>query len=306
MASNKTEGVQRLRGMTWMLSLLIAAPAVAADPPSPAPGGGPAMAQALGTGACSGIASLPSMSASVPFRTGEELGFRLTVAGAYVGRLETKVGAPRKVDGRQVVPLFGRARTSAIVASLQPMVGRYMAMVQPDSLQPLGLQVELTYGEDPRWEKVRFEDGSQALEAKYFAQGREGERGYTTDHPATDLLTLLYLSRRVQLQPGLQACQDVFGARRLWRMTGQVTGTEVISTPVGKKEAYRLQLHFVRKPHPSLRKFDPPTYDMVVFVSKDRYQTPLRFELDVDGVTAVGHLERWSLSGSEKDWEMMP
>lgn len=270
-----------------------------ADPPTAraTPGGSPGRA-------CAGIRALQVASPPAPLRSGEELGWRLTVAGAYVGKLETKVGRPREVNGRTLLPLFGRARTTALVASIKPFVGRYMTMVDPADLRPIGLQTELTYGDDPRWEKVRFRKEQRQVEARYFAAGKKGRRGYLTDHGATDLLTLLYTARRIRISEGDSACQDVFGARRLWRMTGRVTGTTEVSTPVGKKEAHRLELRFVRKPHPSLRRHDPPTYDLVAFVSKDSYRTPLRFEVKLSGITAVGHLDRWTFSGSDEDWAM--
>lgn len=260
--------------------------------------GGPTAQAVPEQSACPGVEALTLRSNAPGLRSGEELSYRLTAAGAYIGRLETKLGEPRTEGGSTVWPLFGRARTNALVSSIKPFVGRYMTMLDPDSFRPVGLQTELTYGDDPRWERVRFRAHHRKVEATYFARGREGARAYVTDHAASDLLTLLYTARRVDLQPGLTACQDVFGARRLWRMTGRVTGVERISTPVGKKDAYRLELHFVRKPHPSLRGHRPPVYDLVAFLAKDAYQTPLRFELTVDGITAVGHLESWRLGTS--------
>lgn len=232
-----------------------------------------------------------------PFATGEELDFRLTFGGAYVGHFEAKVGEPRRLDGRTVLPLFGRARTSMFVASFQPMTGRYMAMVDPETLEPFGLQTELRYGEDDRWEKVRFTGDGREVQARFRLKGAEHDRRYTTDHDLTDILTLLYLARTIDLKPGLEACQDVFSARRLWRMTARVLGLEDVSTPAGRKRAYHVKLHFLRKPHPSLRTNDPPEYDLDVFLSADAYQTPLEFTMRLEGGTAGGRLERWRLGG---------
>jgi hypothetical protein len=245
---------------------------------------------------CGGLAGIRK-DAPPPFRIGEELAFRLTFGGAYVGHFESKVGQVREVEGRRVLPLFGRARTSMFVSSFEPMTGRYMAMVDPATLEPIGLQTELEYGGDDRWEKVRFVDDGKAVQADFRVRGKEQSRRYRADHDLTDILTLLYLARTVELKPGLHVCQDVFSARRLWRMTASVLGVKDISTVAGRKRAFHVRLHFLRKPTPGLRRKNPPQYDVEVYLSADRYQTPLAFHLDLKGTRASGELERWTLGG---------
>jgi hypothetical protein len=245
-------------------------------------------------GRCSGLEELERAS-TLPFSTGEELDFRLSFGGAYIGKLETRVGDLRNLNGRSVLPLFGRARTSVFVASLAPMKGRYMSMVDPETLDPLGLQTELEYGGDDRWEKVRFTGKGRRVEAKFRVRGKEHERRYAADHELTDILTLFFLARTVRLHPGLTACQDVFSARRLWRMTAQVVGIEDVATVAGTKRAYHVKLHFLRKPHPTLRENNPPQYDLEVYLSADRFQTPLAFVMEYKGTKASGELARWKL-----------
>lgn len=255
---------------------------------------GPSTARAAND-ACAGLSPLRRAS-PLPFGVGEELGFRLTFAGAYVGHLEAKVGEPRDLDGRRVIPLFGRARTNMFIASFEPMSGRYMSMVDPNTLTPFGLQTELEYGGDDRWEKVRFTGDGRRVEAKFRVKGAEHERKYRTDHDVTDILTLLYLARTIDLRPGLTACQDVFSARRLWRMTAKVVGVTDVSTIAGRKRAFHVKLNFLRKPHPTLRRQDPPQYDLDVYLSADEYQTPLAFSMHLKGATASGQLETWRLA----------
>jgi len=261
------------------LGAVLAAPAPAAAHASPSP--------------C-GLEPL-RRQAPAPFSVGEELAFRLTFAGAYVGHFEAKVGSPRTIDGRRVLPLFGRARTNTFVASFQPMSGRYMAMVDPETLTPYGLQTELEYGEDDRWEKVRFTQGARHVRAEFRVRGDEHTREYAADHDLTDILTLLYMARTIELRPGTTICQDVFSARRLWRMTARVVGVEDVKTIAGQKRAYHVKLHFLRKPHPTLRKNDPPEYDLDVFLSADPHQAPLEFSLRYEGAKAAGQLESWRM-----------
>ena len=119
---------------------------------------------------CAGLWNLPRLSHRT-FKVGEELGYELSVAGAYVGRFETKVGRPRRVNGKRVLPLFGRARTTGFASSFRPFVGRYMAMAEPDRLAPVGIRVESTYDKDERWERVNFDRGGKAVRADFTFAG---------------------------------------------------------------------------------------------------------------------------------------
>lgn len=254
---------------------------------------------------CSGLSALGRRTETLPFSIGERLGYRLSVGGAYVGRLETKVGAPRAHRGDRVIPIFARARTNAMVASFEPFSGRFMTMVEPSAFLPIGIQTEITYGDDPRWEKVRFSPDRQKVDIEYRAQGREHARTYQTDHAATDILALMFWSRLIRLSPGAATCQDVFSSRRLWRMTGTIGESVAIKTPVGKKRARRVDLHFIRKNTAGLSSRRRPEYDFEVYLAEDEWQTPLRFVFKLNGFSAEGTLEHWSLDGSNAAWSQL-
>lgn len=252
---------------------------------------------------CKGIDALPS-SGHPAFELGESLGYEISVAGAYVGRLELEIGRPRTVDGRNVIPLFGRARTTGFVSTLQPFEGRYMALVDPETLEPVGVRVEGTYGGDPRWEKIRFLDAQRRIDASFLLMGKELTRTYVGDHDLIDILTMLYAARRVSLSEGLSGCQDVFGARRLWRMDARVKGVVDVDTAAGKKTAYEVATIFDRRPTPGLDNGDRPRFEIDVFLAKDDTQAPLAFVMRQSGITAEARLVRWSLSGGkgEEAW----
>ncbi len=249
---------------------------------------------------CDGLWNLPRAE-KPSFRVGEELGYELSVAGAYIGRFETKVGRPRRVEGQRVLPLFGRARTSGFASAFRPFVGRYMAMAKPERLAPIGLRVEATYDDDRRWERVRFDTDGKAVRADFTLRGRHLQRDYTSHHGMTDLLSMLYLARQIEVRDGLVACQHVFGARRLWQMTAQVTGIERIATPAGRLEAWKVKVAFDRMPTKGLNNKRRPHYDMDVFLSKDANRTPLAFVVQYKSVTARGDLRRWSLRGRSQE-----
>lgn len=255
---------------------------------------------------CLGLEALTRRPGQVPFGVGEELAYELTVSGATVGKMELKVGKPRKVEGQLRLPLFGRARTTAFLATFKSFEGRYMTMVNPDNLEPLGVRVESTYGDEERWERVRFERDHHFVGADVLLQGKEVRREYDGEHRLTDLLTLLYVARTMTLQPGMQACQDVFASRRLWRMTATVDGTASVDTPGGDKEAWVVRTKFDRKPTHGLNNNTRPNMEVDIYLAKDDSQTPLQFVVRSQGVEAKGKLVRWSLKGTtpEKSWTL--
>lgn len=238
------------------------------------------------------------------FQPGEELAYELTVAGMSVGRFETKVGKPRVVDGKRMMSFFGRARTGSFASTFKKFTGRYMSIAEPATLSPIGVRVEATYGDDPRWEKAEFSDKHTKLVATFLYQGKEGTRVYDKDDPLSDILTMLYYSRTRDLVAGTVSCHEVFGARWLWRMDAKVIGEADVDTPVGKKRAIKVTTKFTRSQHQDVRP-NQPKFEMDIYFAKDATQAPLLFEIHYDKITAQGRLVRWSLEDrGETDWEL--
>lgn len=254
-------------------------------------------------GRCDGI-TLPERHGDFAFKPGEELAYELTVAGVSIGRFETKVGRPRTVDGRQALSLFGRARTNSFASTFKRFAGRYMTLVDPGSLRPLGVRAESTYGDDRRWERTRFSNGHRSVTSSFLYQGKEGQRSYDGGDPVTDILTMLYFARTRELEMGAEVCQEVFGGRWLWRMDARVRGVALVATPAGEKEAIWVSTTFRRSPHPDVKPGLLQPIEMDVYFAKDSTQAPLAFLVRQDKVAAEGKLVSWSLeSGDERAWE---
>jgi len=255
---------------------------------------------------CDGV-TIPAHAGGLPFGVGEELGYDLTFHGVRVGKLEMKVGKPRKVAGRRVMTLFGRARTNTLVAQYQPFAGRYMSFIDPSSLHPVAVQVESTYGEDRRWERAMFAKDVLGLETDFRLKGRALKRSYRPrEAQLFDLLTLLYYARTRAISPGAAVCNEIYAARRLWRMDAKVVGHETLSTPVGDKRVFVVDTSFDRVPH---KDFDPrrrrPHIDVRVYFADDETRAPLAFEVDNGQIKGRGDLVRWSIRGStgDNEWE---
>jgi hypothetical protein len=258
------------------------------------------MAKLGGEPRCGGV-SLRAKGGE-PFSVGEELAYEITVAGVYVGRMETKVGKPRVVEGHKALSLFGRARTNAFASSFKKFAGRYMTLVDPEGMAPIGMRVDSTYGDDPRWEKVRFSDGNRKVTGSFSYEGKEGSRSYAADERLMDVLAILYYARTRELNLGAEGCQHVFGARWLWRMDAKVKGFATVDTPAGKKDATVVQTTFRRSPHPDLTPNQKDQkFEMEVYFARDQTQAPLEFVIRLNDLTAVGKLVAWSLKDKGED-----
>ena len=237
---------------------------------------------------CSGILELDPQSPGPS--SGEHLEYELTFGGAYMGKLELSVGSPRRVEGVVGVPLLGRIRTNTFISAVKPVEGRYMAIVDPGSLTPIGVQVESTIGEDPGWERVRFFEDGRRVETRYLYKGRERQRAYGGEHPLLEGLSLLHIARRVPLKKGLSGCQDILSTRRLWRVRAQVVGSESVDTPVGKRKAFRVETKFIRRLS-SRRSSKPISIDILLGDLPGR--PPLQFEMRQRKFRGRANLIRW-------------
>lgn len=238
---------------------------------------------------CRGVLGLDG-AAGPPPPSGERLEYELRLGGAYMGRLELTVGESRRIDGQVAVPLFGRLRTTSMVSAVKAVEGRYMAMVHPSSLTPFGVKMEARVGEDDRWENVRFLSRGRQAETRFLYRGREASRRYGANHPILEGLSLLHLARRVPLQPGLSACQDILSTRRLWRVRAEVTGRESVDTPVGARPAYRVRTSFTRRGVSSKRR---KAIEIDVLIGDMPGRPPLAFEMRQKRFAGQARLIRW-------------
>lgn len=257
-----------------IVSALLAAPLLFSMPEAP----------------CRGVLNLDTAPPQ-DLAIGERLEYELTLGGAYMGKLELSVGKTRRVDGAMAVPLFGRLRTNAFVSAIRSVEGRYMAMVDPATLLPLGVRVEAKVGDDDRWERVRFTNEGRRAETRYLYRGHEQTRAYGGDHTLLEGMSLLHFARRVPLEPGLVACQDILSTRRVWRVRAEVMGRETVDTPVGKKSAFRVRTQFRRRRSGSAKR--PKAIEIDILLADMPGRPPLAFEMTQNQFKGRANLIRW-------------
>ena len=255
---------------------------------------------------CQGL-ELPRRSGALPWKVGEELGFEITSSGMLVGRLDAKVGKPRRWRGKDAWAFFGRARTNLFISSIKRFEGRYMALSDPETMLPYAVRTESLYGDDPRNEKVLFSDDRQSVSADFFKYGKTRSREYERNIALQDVLTMLYYARSHEYpQRDQTVCQEVFANTRLWRMEATVRGQETVSTPGGKKTATKVEIVFQKVLHKDLPTNAQRRIELDLLLSTDRSRVPLGFTLRTQKVDADVKLVRWKADASpdETTWSL--
>lgn len=221
----------------------------------------------------------------------EMLAYQLTLSGVQVGRMESVVGRPVIRNKQRYLPLFGRGRTTTLIAAVKPMEGRIQNLVRPSDLMVQETKAELRYNGERRWERARYTQGHTAID--YLMKGKTQARAYTRNHAASDLLGLIFTARQLELKPGLKFCQYAYVSRRLWRVDAEVLGTGEANTLAGPMPVYRVKVSFDREPTPGLYNTDRPHVDMILSLSRTPDQVPVAFDATMAGVDLHARLVRW-------------
>jgi Protein of unknown function (DUF3108) len=84
-----------------------------------------------------------------------------------------------------------------------------------------------------------------------------------------DILSTLFVLRAQPMKPGAPICMEVYAGRKVWKLTGQVSGRESIDTPLGKMNAIRIDADAVRTDDEKVKR------SAHVWVSDDARRLPL-------------------------------
>jgi hypothetical protein len=240
-----------------------AAEAAAQDvPPSQdmAPPGTPAQPVAL----CAN--PLPPLHSPLAFMPGEQLEFDLDALGAQAGKMTMKVQRPDK----GALPVQIEAQTNTFFSKVRRVRGVGISYLHPRTLRPSRYTEDATENEVHRKVDVAFGAKDRTVKVDYLIdQKPPGHYDYTYDKDGLDVAGAIYLMRQLPLKEGLPVCFDVYGIRRLWRMTGTVVKREHVSLPLGQFDAWYLTGIAVRLDKPSQKR------EIHVWISDDARRLPL-------------------------------
>ncbi len=267
-----------------LLAMSVAAGAEAGPTPNRPPAGPPAAALAVVPAprpppTDAECLPLPPLRLPVAFAAGESLEFDLDAMGAQAGKMTMRVLPVR--DGQ--LPVEVHAQTNTFFSKVRRVNGTGVSYLSPRSLRPSRYTEDATENEVHRTADVAFRPNDRGVALAFSVDGRNGKSEFRYAHDGLDVAGAVYLMRQLPLKGELAICFDVYGVRRMWRMSGKVVGREHVSLPLGEFEAWHLAGEAVVLNDSRLRR------EVHVWISDDDRRLPLAAvgALDLGAVRAT-------------------
>ena len=210
---------------------------------------------------CGPLPSSPQRS----FRIGEELEFTLDALGAKAGKMTVRVMPLR--DGR--LPIQLHAETNTFFSNVRRVKGDASSALDPVTLRPRLYLEESDINGIHRTAAVTFSPDDHQIVLKGALTDPKPESEYHYAHDGLDSLSTMVALRQLPMREGLPLCMDVYGIRRMWRLSGTVLAREHITIDLGEFDAWHLTGWAVRMDDPRQRR------EMHVWISDDARRLPL-------------------------------
>jgi hypothetical protein len=234
-------------------------------------------------GACSLPALLPE---GAPFHPGELLTYDLELLLVKAGRLTLQVDRP--LARSNVLPIKGRAQTTATIANVRRMTAIAISWIDASSLRPERYHEEGDEDGARRALDVRFPPGAGDLTLDQRWRDKRWPKTFPRQGEPLDALSALYFLRAAHLAPGETFCLDLVAAGRLWRTTAhQAPGKERVDTAAGRFETIRVDVEAIRADLPPGAK--GRTRQIHIWLTADARRLPVSMvgEIDVGPVSAT-------------------
>ncbi|WP_075008060.1 DUF3108 domain-containing protein [Stigmatella aurantiaca] len=234
--------------------------------------------------------ALPTLTSPLAFMPGEDLEFDLDAMGAQAGKMSMRTHRPDK----GVLPVQIDVQSNAFFSKVRRVKGSAVSYLHPRTLRPSRYVENATENDVQRKVDVAFGAKDRSVKVDYTLGGRSGRSLYTYDKDGLDVAGAIYLMRQLPMKEGLPLCFDVYGIRKLWRMTGVVEKREHVSLPIGEFEAWYLKGTAVRLDRPSIQR------EVHVWISDDARRLPLVAVGTVDVGAVRATLTAYSRPGDKK------
>ncbi len=208
---------------------------------------------------------LPNLRSPMAFAPGEMLEFDLDAMGATAGKMTIQV--QKKQEG--AIPIQVKVQTNTFFSKVRRVDATAVSYLHPKTLRTSRYTEDSMENEVRRTVDVAFNSRNRSARVDYTLRGRPGRSDLSYDHEGLDVAGAVYMMRQLPMKDGLPICFDVYGVRRMWRMTGSVLKREHVSLPLGEFEAWHLSGTAVRLDKPSM------TRDVHVWISDDDRRLPL-------------------------------
>lgn len=175
---------------------------------------------------------------------GEMLRFELSLRGIIGGEAVIVTGQPSAIDGRQLVAVRSRSRSTGVAKMLKEVSDDVVTWMDVTTGFPIKLRADTKFGDKEALIESVFNDGEAgAFIIRYKRKGRPLRR-YNQNMPARtaayDGHTILAALRGWDGAVGSQAYFFVLAGRRLWHNHVLVAEIARITTKLGRFKARRI------------------------------------------------------------------
>ncbi len=226
------------------------------EPAAPPPGG-------VKVALCD--APLPALRPGMSFMPGEVLEFDLDALGAKAGTMTMRVQRPEA----GALPVQVDVQSSSFLSSVRRVKARLTSYLHPKTLRPSRHVEDIVENEVPKKVNVLFGAKDRSIKVDATIGKKNSHHNYTYDKDVLDVAGALYAIRQLPMKEGLPVCFDVYGTRRMWRLSGTVGPREHVTTPLGEFDAWHLNGTAVRMDKPSMKR------EVHVWISDDARRLPL-------------------------------
>ncbi len=234
---------------------------------------------------------LPPIRMPLSFVTGETLEYELDAMGiAQAGRLTTRILPIR--EGK--LPVEVRAQTNTLFSKVRRVKGLATTYLDSQTLHPVRYVEDAMENEVRKYAAVSFNPKERRVHVEYKIGNRGGQNQFRSATDALDATATVYLMRQLPLKQGIILCFDVYGLRRLWRLSAKVEAREHISLAIGEFEAWHISGTAVRLDDYRQRR------EIHLWISDDQRRLPLAMLGAIDLGAVRARLTAFSRPGDKK------
>jgi hypothetical protein len=213
------------------------------------------------------------------FVPGEQMTFRLSVAGVEGGEAVIAIGQPGKVNGRNVYIARSRVESSGVLAAIKEVRDDVETWIDLDTGYPVYLRADMKFGRIESLLETEFARGGPGSFQMSFTN--KGQRRRTlrqlmpmkeTPFEGHALLGAVRAWRGTTESP---AYFYLLAGKRLWHNVIQVTDTEEIETELGEFEAVRIDGMGTQMTHALLKDLNKEPRQYTAWISNDERRLPL-------------------------------
>lgn len=225
-----------------------------------------------------------AQSAPSAFGPGEQALYRVRYLGLTAGTAQVSVGAPMTQWGQSVWPIVATAKSDALLG-VWPIKSKFVSYWESGGQRVLGSDMHSDENNQRRRQRIKLLDNGKRAEVVKQKEA-EAPREYTRELPegTIDVAGATFALRNRELEVGKEYSYPVFTGSKAFTMRAKVEAKEVIATPLGEREAYRMRIFTSFGGKMEAKR------DMVAWLTSDASHVPIRIEADFALGTVVAEL----------------